>query len=210
MDTIPIASQIPQAPCVLTDDGTCWQWVVADCPYCQGQHVHGAGQLQANSRKRLDVRAAHCKMRPDVVYQLVEKEEPGSTLTAPIRSPIYSVKRNPCRCSRSGASCRCSVLSARAFVDAALEVEGNGGMLVPDGSRRRTVGRIFFHLVRQEGTEEERLAIFPPWKAKKPPAKVAEHLNGEGPKPKRISSLWLDLANGSSPGAGLGRSRTRG
>ncbi len=37
---------------------------------------------------------------------------------------------------------------AQAFVAQALEVEANGGMLIPDGSRKCTLGGIFFYLVR--------------------------------------------------------------
>ncbi len=37
---------------------------------------------------------------------------------------------------------------AQAFVKEALEVEANGGMLIPDGSR--TLGGIFFYLVRTQ------------------------------------------------------------
>ena len=37
---------------------------------------------------------------------------------------------------------------AQAFVAQALEAEANGGMMVPDGSRKRTLGGIFFYLVR--------------------------------------------------------------
>ena len=37
---------------------------------------------------------------------------------------------------------------AQAFVAQALEVEANGGLLVPDGSRKRTLGGVFFYLVR--------------------------------------------------------------
>ncbi len=36
----------------------------------------------------------------------------------------------------------------RAFVAQALEVEAAGGLLLPDGSRRRTPGGVFFHLMR--------------------------------------------------------------
>ncbi len=65
-------SNIPEALVRLDSDGTYWQWVTLSCPFCGGRHKHGAGQLNANPRKRLDVRVAHCKMNPDVVYQLVE------------------------------------------------------------------------------------------------------------------------------------------
>jgi len=36
----------------------------------------------------------------------------------------------------------------RAFVAQALEVEAAGGLLLPDGSRRRTPGGVLFHLMR--------------------------------------------------------------
>ena len=49
----------------------------------------------------------------------------------------------------------------RAFVAEALAVEAGGGLLLPDGSRRRTLGGVFFHLVRQGVTRDERRAIFP-------------------------------------------------
>ena len=49
----------------------------------------------------------------------------------------------------------------RGFVAEALAVEARGGLLLPDGSRRRTLGGVFFHLVRQGVTRDERRAIFP-------------------------------------------------
>ncbi len=48
----------------------------------------------------------------------------------------------------------------RALVDQALEVEAAGGMMLPDGSRRRTVGGVFFHLVRSGISKQEMRAIF--------------------------------------------------
>ncbi len=49
----------------------------------------------------------------------------------------------------------------QAFVTQALEVEVNGGMLLPDGSRKRTLGGVFFRLVRDHVTVAERRAIWP-------------------------------------------------
>src|SRR3712207_5184876 len=49
----------------------------------------------------------------------------------------------------------------QAFVDQALEVEASGGMLLPDGSRKRTLGGVFFRLVRDQVSEAERRAIWP-------------------------------------------------
>jgi hypothetical protein len=49
----------------------------------------------------------------------------------------------------------------QAFVAQALEVEANGGMLLPDGSRKRTLGGVFFRLVRDHLSEEETQAIWP-------------------------------------------------
>jgi hypothetical protein len=48
-----------------------------------------------------------------------------------------------------------------AFVTQALAIEANGGLLLPDGSRKRTLGGVFFRLVRDHVSEEERKAIWP-------------------------------------------------
>ncbi len=44
----------------------------------------------------------------------------------------------------------------------ALAVEARGGLMVPDGSRRRTPGGVYFHLVRTQTSPEEVRRIFPP------------------------------------------------
>ena len=51
---------------------------------------------------------------------------------------------------------------ARALLAETLAVEARGGLLLPDGSRRRTPGGVFFHLVRTQATPEEVRRIFPP------------------------------------------------
>ncbi len=50
----------------------------------------------------------------------------------------------------------------RGLVTRALEVEAAGGMTVPDGSRRRTVGGVFFHLARTELGHKEFYRVFRP------------------------------------------------
>jgi hypothetical protein len=50
------------------------------------------------------------------------------------------------------------------FVAQAQEVEANGGMLVPDGSRKRTLGGIFFYLVRTQVTDDEAMRINRAWR----------------------------------------------
>ncbi len=52
---------------------------------------------------------------------------------------------------------------AQAFVAQALEAEANGGMLIPDGSRKRTLGGIFFYLVRTQITDVDAVAINVLW-----------------------------------------------
>jgi len=54
---------------------------------------------------------------------------------------------------------------AQAFVAQAQEIEANGGMMVPDGSRKRTLGGIFFYLVRtQVSDDEEAMQINRAWR----------------------------------------------
>jgi hypothetical protein len=53
---------------------------------------------------------------------------------------------------------------AHAFVTQALEAEANGGMLIPNGSRRRTLGGIFFYLVRTQVTDDEAMQINRAWR----------------------------------------------
>jgi hypothetical protein len=58
---------------------------------------------------------------------------------------------------------------AQAIYEQALEVEAAGGMMLPDGSRRRTLGGVFFKLVRDNVSDTDREKIFPlqPWARKR-------------------------------------------
>jgi PHAX RNA-binding domain-containing protein len=50
----------------------------------------------------------------------------------------------------------------------AQTVEAEGGLLLPDGSRRRTPGGVFFRLVREQTTPAERSRIWP-WRKRANP-----------------------------------------
>jgi phosphorylated adapter RNA export protein len=52
---------------------------------------------------------------------------------------------------------------ALAFLKETQEIEAQGGLLLPDGSRRRTPGGVFFYLVR---TKEPQPVPFLFWKQK--------------------------------------------
>jgi len=56
----------------------------------------------------------------------------------------------------------------RAFVAQALEVEATGGLMLPDGSRRRTPGGVFFYLMRGGIDKKASRKIF--WSQPTPPS----------------------------------------
>jgi hypothetical protein len=70
------------------------------------------------------------------------------------------------------------------FVQAQVEetqrIEANGGLTTKNGKRRRTLGGVFFHVVKSKLTPDQRALVFPPidWKkrkaAKKRKSQVAE------------------------------------
>lgn len=83
--------------------------------------------------------------------------------------------------------------AAQATVDEAQQVEAAGGMLVPDGSRRRTLGGVFFALVRDHLPLEQRAVVFPPreqrW-MKRPPRKPTADTPASAPQPPPVT--WDD------------------
>ena len=54
------------------------------------------------------------------------------------------------------------------LLDQAVTREAQGGLMLRDGSRRRTPGGVFFRLVREQTTSAERRRIWPGTKKPKP------------------------------------------
>ena len=89
---------------------------------------------------------------------------------------------------------------ARAFLTRTGEIEAAGGLLLPDGSRRRTPGGVFFHLVRAHDTltREDRVSIFPPQSARNRRATTAGAAtqtmpaSATEPTPAATPTAWVD------------------
>jgi hypothetical protein len=56
---------------------------------------------------------------------------------------------------------------AQALLAETQQIEASGGMMLPDGSRRRTPGGVFFLLARKRLTKEQRIQVFGPFKGYK-------------------------------------------
>jgi cold shock CspA family protein len=86
--------------------------------------------------------------------------------------------------------------AAQRYVAEAQRVEAAGGMLLPDGSRRRTLGGVFFMLVRDSLPDEQREIVFPPfqvWKAKKAKhKKEASNATQDAEPPPAPPLTWDD------------------
>ncbi len=53
-------------------------------------------------------------------------------------------------------------VQVQALLDRTLEIERTGGLLLPDGSRRRTPGGVFFYLIRTTVAPKEAYKIVRP------------------------------------------------
>jgi hypothetical protein len=80
----------------------------------------------------------------------------------------------------------------QAFVAQALDIEAAGGMMLPDGSRKRTLGGVFFRLVRDHVSEQERKVIWPyqTWKGRTP--RKQAHA---GPTPTQLPPFQWEQAD---------------
>lgn len=83
------------------------------------------------------------------------------------------------------------VEAALAYLQRTQEIEATGGLMLPDGSRRRTPGGVYFWLVRQETTAEQRRKIF--WFTGTRPSPKSEQpqKQPEAP-PQEVRVTWQD------------------
>ncbi|MDQ5852088.1 MAG: phosphorylated adapter RNA export RNA-binding domain-containing protein [Chloroflexota bacterium] len=84
------------------------------------------------------------------------------TITATIAQELGETQRGPISQIRRTVQ-RLGPEAARAILQETQAIEAQGGLMLPDGSRRRTPGGVFFHLVRQRVTPDDRAFIFPGW-----------------------------------------------
>ncbi len=85
---------------------------------------------------------------------------------------------------------------AQAFVAQAQEIEANGGMMVPDGSRKRTLGGIFFYLVRTQVSDDEAIRINPGWRGQgwKQQKRNKQNATDAAPAPPTLPPFMWDEA----------------
>ena len=95
---------------------------------------------------------------------------------------------------------------ALALLAQTQRVEEAGGLLVPDGTRRRTPGGVFFLLAREKLTPADRAAIFSSKQAKAAKAaKAAAEGTAEPPRRRVYEYVPEPRPTRAGPGPGAGR-----
>jgi hypothetical protein len=77
-----------------------------------------------------------------------------------------------------------------AFLQRTHEIEAAGGLMLPDGSRRRTIGGVYFYLVRHETAPEISRLIFPPAYKRR---RQQEKAQGDQPQAAPGQQVFLNL-----------------
>lgn len=80
-----------------------------------------------------------------------KQREPSQTETAAIIAGALGETEFAPRANITNIVQALGRTQARALLAKTLEIEANGGMMLPDGSRRRTPGGVFFHLAYTTG-----------------------------------------------------------
>ena len=65
---------------------------------------------------------------------------------------------------------RCGLDQAQAWLQQTQEIEANGGEMLPDNSRRRTLGGVYFKPVRKTVSFKDKVYIFPQYRKRAQPA----------------------------------------
>jgi hypothetical protein len=83
----------------------------------------------------------------------------------------------------------------QAFVGQALEIEARGGMMLPDGSRKRTLGGVFFRLGRTQVSSAEAAAIQPSWQQRKQRRKAQQQKRQPASPPAELPPFQWEAAD---------------
>ena len=86
--------------------------------------------------------------------------EENEALVNELIAILKEVEEKPCRQIRLIVE-YCGAAFAREILQATLETEANGGMMLPDETRRRTIGGVYFYLARHKMTNQLQKRIFP-------------------------------------------------
>jgi hypothetical protein len=127
----------------------------------------GAREKQRQQSKKERKRQPGHSGAPDVAVEAVEEQaEPAADpavlqLVADLAEQLGETEEEP-RGTILRVVERLGAEAARVFVDEALAIEAQGGQWLGDGSRKRTLGGVFFRLVRDRTEKPDRLAIFYP------------------------------------------------
>jgi PHAX RNA-binding domain len=79
-----------------------------------------------------------------------------------------------------------------------LQCEAQGGMLTKDGSRRRTPGGVFFQLVKERATPQERRRLFPPSGPQHHQAPARPHAPPQAPTWAEVQAVVPTLPQGEA------------
>jgi hypothetical protein len=94
------------------------------------------------------------------------------------------------------------------------QIENSGGMPLPDGSRRRTPGGVFFRLARRKLSHDDRVRIFPPTQAPPPPKPKQPIAPPPSTRPRIIDVASLDVppprSGWTAPREQAGAAKARG
>lgn len=93
---------------------------------------------------------------------------------------------------------RCGVEQALAWLEEAERIEAAGGQMLPNGRRRRTKGGVFFRMVRDAVSAEDRQLLFIPPKKKKSQSQEGSDTSAPGqpappqlpPEPELPRATW--------------------